>query len=117
MLRFRNTHEWCRGQTTPYVAELQDVPTTLIAWLHKYMVKGRAVAIRDVHKLPRVARTIQVEFIRQGNKSVLSVPILNEGKLYGVIGFRSEEHTSELQSLMRISYAVFCLKTKSKHTT
>src|SRR3546814_8963697 len=29
--------------------------------------------------------------------------------------FRSEEHTSELQSLMRISYAVFCLK-KKKHT-
>src|SRR3546814_7315870 len=29
---------------------------------------------------------------------------------------RSEEHTSELQSLMRISYAVFCLK-KKKHTT
>src|SRR3546814_7149573 len=38
--------------------------------------------------------------------------------------FRSEEHTSELQSLMRISYAVFCLKKKinreqhtNKHTT
>src|SRR3546814_3876699 len=30
-------------------------------------------------------------------------------------GERSEEHTSELQSLMRISYAVFCLK-KKKHT-
>src|SRR3546814_7402134 len=30
---------------------------------------------------------------------------------------RSEEHTSELQSLMRISYAVFCLKKKKKHTT
>src|SRR3546814_8528872 len=28
---------------------------------------------------------------------------------------RSEEHTSELQSLMRISYAVFCLKKKTKH--
>src|SRR3546814_10743119 len=28
---------------------------------------------------------------------------------------RSEEHTSELQSLMRISYAVFCLKNKKKH--
>src|SRR3546814_4875241 len=34
---------------------------------------------------------------------------------YGFIG-RSEEHTSELQSLMRISYAVFCLKKKNKHT-
>src|SRR3546814_8144504 len=30
------------------------------------------------------------------------------------IGPRSEEHTSELQSLMRISYAVFCLKKKNK---
>src|SRR3546814_9750469 len=34
------------------------------------------------------------------------------------IGVRSEEHTSELQSLMRISYAVFCLKKKktTNHT-
>src|SRR3546814_1582865 len=30
---------------------------------------------------------------------------------------RSEEHTSELQSLMSISYAVFCLKKKTKHNT
>src|SRR3546814_2167316 len=33
------------------------------------------------------------------------------------IKFRSEEHTSELQSLMRISYAVFCLKKKKTHTS
>src|SRR3546814_3874090 len=33
------------------------------------------------------------------------------------VGDRSEEHTSELQSLMRISYAVFCLKKKKKHIT
>src|SRR3546814_5772467 len=32
---------------------------------------------------------------------------------FEVFGFRSEEHTSELQSLMRISYAVFCLKQKN----
>src|SRR3546814_10832549 len=32
----------------------------------------------------------------------------------GLAFFRSEEHTSELQSLMRISYAVFCLTTKNK---
>src|SRR3546814_5141202 len=39
----------------------------------------------------------------------------------GYLSRRSEEHTSELQSLMRISYAVFCLKKKKtkthKHTT
>src|SRR3546814_11893855 len=32
-----------------------------------------------------------------------------------ISGVRSEEHTSELQSLMRISYAVFCLKKKKNH--
>src|SRR3546814_1217525 len=35
-------------------------------------------------------------------------------RLKSASGLRSEEHTSELQSLMRISYAVFCLK-KKKH--
>src|SRR3546814_9468734 len=46
------------------------------------------------------------------------LPLLGVG-LGGAQGSpdRSEEHTSELQSLMRISYAVFCLKkTKQKHT-
>src|SRR3546814_5574850 len=38
----------------------------------------------------------------------------SNGQLYNF--FRSEEHTSELQSLMRISYAVFCLKKKKEQT-
>src|SRR3546814_1654491 len=36
-------------------------------------------------------------------------------RLVDMPGYRSEEHTSELQSLMRISYAVFCLKKKTTH--
>src|SRR3546814_7361723 len=43
-------------------------------------------------------------------KAMVRVP-LREGRT-----LRSEEHTSELQSLMRISYAVFCLKKKNKQT-
>src|SRR3546814_1540068 len=40
------------------------------------------------------------------------------GNLLAAVFGRSEEHTSELQSLMRISYAVFCLKKKkNKYTT
>src|SRR3546814_8682327 len=35
---------------------------------------------------------------------------------FEAIASRSEEHTSELQSLMRISYAVFCLKKKKQNT-
>src|SRR3546814_3969948 len=36
---------------------------------------------------------------------------------FEVVSGRSEEHTSELQSLMRISYAVFCLKKTNKQTS
>src|SRR3546814_6719164 len=42
------------------------------------------------------------------------LPPLGEDR--GMLISRSEEHTSELQSLMRISYAVFCLKKKNKKT-
>src|SRR3546814_6360330 len=36
-------------------------------------------------------------------------------RIYSLMRHRSEEHTSEIQSLMRISYAVLCLKKKNKH--
>src|SRR3546814_9960720 len=44
--------------------------------------------------------------------AIVSVRGINAG--INLEACRSEEHTSELQSLMRISYAVFCLKTKTK---
>src|SRR3546814_10825454 len=49
-----------------------------------------------------------------------NVPLISEPTIFTILqpeGIRSEEHTSELQSLMRISYAVFCLQKKNKHTT
>src|SRR3546814_1846693 len=46
-------------------------------------------------------------------------PAYAQGTLNGCVADprRSEEHTSELQSLMRLSYAVFCLKKKKKSNT
>src|SRR3546814_2824249 len=47
----------------------------------------------------------------------LSPLTLADRRIYNLlIANRSEEHTSELQSLMRISYAVFCLKHKNQQT-
>src|SRR3546814_7844383 len=48
--------------------------------------------------------------LRQPGKTV---PAESVARGPGSINWRSEEHTSELQSLMRISYAVFCLKKKN----
>src|SRR3546814_2958474 len=43
-----------------------------------------------------------------------ALPVKREVPWAGWVTIRSEEHTSELQSLMRLSYAVFCLKKKKK---
>src|SRR3546814_8717347 len=55
---------------------------------------------------------------RSSRKAAIAVLRLCSGEpcipRQGALGARSEEHTSELQSLMRISYAVFCLKKKTK---
>src|SRR3546814_9033146 len=54
------------------------------------------------------------EVPRLWERHLLNCAVLGEAIDEGV-SVRSEEHTPELQSLMRISYAVFCLK-KKKHT-
>src|SRR3546814_8994897 len=50
---------------------------------------------------------------RRGAKPFLGV-LRRHGDMHEIAHLRSEEHTSELQSLMRTSYAVFCLKKKNK---
>src|SRR3546814_1798832 len=54
---------------------------------------------------------IAVQIAGSDPEMMAEAAVFNVGK-----GARSEEHTSELQSLMRISYAVFCLKKKHTHT-
>src|SRR3546814_4795880 len=58
----------------------------------------------------RIAGTIGFIGVLAGG-TVNPLPIMRKS-----LTLRSEEHTSELQSLMRISYAVFCLKKKKKNT-
>src|SRR3546814_10488619 len=51
-----------------------------------------------------------IESLRSGKGQVVDAAMVDGASL--LMASRSEEHTSELQSLMRISYAVFCLKKK-----
>src|SRR3546814_2486283 len=68
---------------------------------------------RASHKLPYGAQILHKdgEKVKKGDRIAewdpFTMPLITEK--------RSEEHTSELQSLMRISYAVFCLKKKIQH--
>src|SRR3546814_1391868 len=52
-----------------------------------------------------------------GNLDMIADTFPQQPEVHEMVDVRSEEHTSELQSLMRTSYAVFCLKKqKNKHT-
>src|SRR3546814_4828685 len=74
--------------------------------------------------LDRYRRWDELEFHQPAQRQQPFALLVDGGGELGVIGryiaahrmleLRSEEHTSELQSLMRISYAVFCLKKKIK---
>src|SRR3546814_16324362 len=70
----------------------------------------RLAWLRDVLRLENgqpLANTSVALLDRRGS-------VMAESAAGAAIGERSEEHTSELQSLMRISYAVFCLKKKNE---
>src|SRR3546814_10549231 len=80
----------------------------------------RGIAEHTVHH-PRVG----VQFVHHGfprRHQVADLPatgdeVVGDQAPVAAPPHRSEEHTSELQSLMRISYAVFCLKKKNTLTT
>src|SRR3546814_6765752 len=82
--------------------------------LHKSGQSGHELIARTGVDLPI---GFGIGWIRSGRVQKLVAPVPCDAGLqpaFVVIGdrIRSEEHTSELQSLMRISYAVFCLKKK-----
>src|SRR3546814_2501593 len=88
---------------------IDDAEPKLVLTASCALEPGRVVAYKPLldaaldlasHKVPRVIILQRPE---------LAAPLLDGRD-------RSEEHTSELQSLMRISYAVFCLKKKKKST-
>src|SRR3546814_5999531 len=71
-------------------------------------------AIGEAHLLGRIAQPYLAFRGDAGNRHVLQLAAV--AWLRCDATFRSEEHTSELQSLMRISYAVFCLKKKTQNS-
>src|SRR3546814_5485268 len=62
------------------------------------------------HQIRKLEAALKVTLLERGARRVKLTP---HGA--ALLPTRSEEHTSELQSLMRISYAVFCLKKKNDH--
>src|SRR3546814_1588308 len=87
--------------------------TAAALWRHRYDVLREW---RDILVLGALGMGVCGAFVYIAADTTSAT---NIGLIYAAspILIRSEEHTSELQSLMRISYAVFCLKKKKQNTT
>src|SRR3546814_1151673 len=72
-----------------------------------------AAAVQDSGRGVEIERPYTVYVMEDEGSLARQIRVFRTA-LWGYLGIRSEEHTSELQSLMRISYAVFCLKKKKK---
>src|SRR3546814_4641656 len=79
--------------------------------------RSRAVVLGD-DRVQHSGRTPagMVRTSRRAHQGLAGLVDVDVSTRTGKSGVRSEEHTSELQSLMRISYAVFCLKKKNTQT-
>src|SRR3546814_1569603 len=93
---------------------------TLFPYTTLFRSPTRRAALQERARLGVVRGPRQSPCRRPGEGDLLrgSTPSrLHFGRTAAGAAMRSEEHTSELQSLMRISYAVFCLKKKTNNHT
>src|SRR3546814_4527853 len=74
---------------------------------------GHQLASESIQHCPHIGVTLWRPAVQNQCKPI---PVSSDDALEGLAN-RSEEHTSELQSLLRISYAVFCLKKKKTTIT
>src|SRR3546814_9262290 len=95
-----------RKHGTLYIGVTNDIARRV--WEHR-----ESVGSRFVMKY-RVTRLVHVEAHEEIARAIQREKTMKEWPRAWKIRLRSEEHTSELQSLMRISYAVFCLKKKTQ---
>src|SRR3546814_8989973 len=108
----------------PLNVEVSSVPCALMTWVQPFSAPVVPRIEWMLSRLPllvpsdeAVARAV-VSLIRTcRDAAVVPTAMIAPPAASDTVKPRSEEHTSELQSLMRISYAVFCLHKKNTHTT
>src|SRR3546814_4417817 len=91
---------------------IADRQQLAIAWCQ--VIEDRARSLPEgvgIH--PRAGQRAFLDKARQGRRHMQSKPFSVIHRRHHVRSRRTEEHTSELQSLMRSSYSVFCLKKKN----
>ncbi len=82
-----NTHEWCAESISSQKNSLKDVLLDQYPWWKSQIEKKKLINIPNVNLLPNEANLEKIEFERQEIKSLLCMPIVNNFRLIGFVGF------------------------------
>src|SRR3546814_3219899 len=120
--------EWGTGKSVTRLPQVGATPPTrakvdvgrMASTREERRCRGRDPDLRSLEKCFHVGHVARLRERRQRVEEQLAVALAQQPRIaqhqHAAVGLgaRSEEPTSDLQSLMRISYAVFCLKKKNK---
>ncbi len=87
-----NTHEWCQTGIEPQITRLQGLRLQDIPWFAERLISGPFFQISSVENLPLEASAEKQLFQSQQIQSLVIVPMLFRGKLFGFLGFDSVKH-------------------------
>jgi hypothetical protein len=80
------SNEWCKMGIDPEIGTITEVPLNTFSWWVEQMKSNHLVKIEDVNLMPDEAMAEQKQLERQGVKSLIAVPIIENDKIYAFIG-------------------------------
>lgn len=83
------SNEWCKMGIDPEIGTITEVPLNTFSWWVEQMKSNHLVKIEDVNLMPDEAMAEQKQLERQGVKSLIAVPIIENDKIYAFIGVDS----------------------------
>lgn len=103
----KNTFEWCEEGISPEIDNLQEVPLEIIpVWVSSHK-NNKEMCIEDVFSMPEDNGIRQI-LEPQGVKSVLTLPLIENGELWGFVGFDSVKERHHYVEKERNILSVFC---------
>ncbi len=84
---YSNTHLWQKPGVEGYFEKDQDFPVDLTPWWVSELKSGRPVNIPDVPAMPEKLALDRADFMSEGIISILTLPLVWEGKVFGCFGF------------------------------
>lgn len=87
-LKFQsNIYEWCREGVEPFIDQLQNLPVMKFKYNATYLLAGTPVIVHNVLELPDEAAAEKEEFLAEGIKSIIQLPLVYQNKPIGFIGY------------------------------